>query len=129
MRFGPLVLNRRRTLRGVAALVVAFLLAGQAMAATGCCIFPVLADQGTQAPCPGHADSDTDSVPQIQHNCPAEEPTPKARAVELPGVHAVAAIVEVVFGFADRACYTVPAIVAVEIPPPPLYARLQRLRL
>lgn len=135
MRFGPVSFSRRRTLRGVAGFIVAFLLAGQAMAATGCCSdlasMLSLPDQSAvEVVCADHAGGDPGSSSDTKRSCPAEEPTPQARAVDLPGAQPVAAILDAGFYTIGLVAHTQPpARVASVIPPPPLYARLQRLRL
>jgi hypothetical protein len=117
----------------MAGFVVACLLAGQAMAATGCCwIAPLLpsADIASSAPlCPDHA-GDSDSGTDGKPACPAEQPTPQSRAVDLPGAQAVVAIVAValtpIAAFDQR---LPPALTATAVPPPPLYVRPHSLRL
>lgn len=131
MRFGPLSLNRRRTLHNVAGFVVAFLLTGQVMALTGCCaaLAAPRGESASSAVCADHAD---DSAPasDAKANCPVDAPTAQTRGVDLPSAQSVPAIIDVAFAPLARVIHDRPtAGASTAIPPPPLYARLQRLRL
>jgi hypothetical protein len=132
MTRGPLHLFRRRTLRGLAGFVVTFLLAGHALAATGLCLVtapdaPAVVHESS-AGCAEH--QPVDPAPGVKHHCPAEEPTPQARSVDLPAPQFAAAIASVFFYVVDPVADRLPqAVPGHEVPPPPLYARLQRLRL
>jgi hypothetical protein len=131
MRFGPLSLNRRRTLRSVAGFVVAFLLAGQAMALTGCCagLGPSRGDQATSALCPDHVD-DSAPVADAKGSCPVDAPTAQPKSVDWPSAQSMPAIIDIAFGPVDRVVHDRPeAGASTAIPPPPLYARPHRLRL
>jgi hypothetical protein len=132
MSRGPLQLFGRRTLRGLAAFVVTFLMAGQVLAATGLCLVTVPDAPATihesSAGCAEH--QPTDPVTGVKHHCPAEEPSPQARSVDLPAPLAVAAVASVVVYLVEPVAGRLVATVSDnEAPPPPLYARLQRLRL
>lgn len=130
---GPLQPFRRRTLRGLAGFVVSFLLAGHALAAAGLCIVTVpdapAAVHQSSAGCVEHQPADP--VSGVKHHCPAEEPSPQARSVDLPAPQPVAAVSSVVFYLVEPVGDRLPqADSGHEVPPPPpLYARLQRLRL
>jgi hypothetical protein len=129
---GPLQPFGRRTLRRLAGFVVTCLLAGQALAATGLCLVTVPDAPATvheaSAGCAEHQPIDPASG--AKHHCPAEEPSPQGRAGELPAPQPVAAVAALSFyviaPVADRLPQAAPGHAA---PPPPLYARLQRLRL
>lgn len=129
---GPLQPFRRRTLRGLAGFVATFLLAGQALAATGLCLVTSPDSPATvhesSAGCAEH--QPTDPAPGVKHHCPAEEPSPQARSIDLPAPQPVAAVAAVFFYLVDPVADCLPqAVPDREVPPPPLYARLQRLRL
>jgi hypothetical protein len=126
-----LSLNRRRTLRNVAGFVVAFLLTGQAMALTGCCagLVPTRGDPAASAVCADHAE-DPAPASDAKVNCPVDAPTAQPRGVDLPSAQSVPAIVDVGFAPIAHVLRDRPkAGASTAIPPPPLYARLQRLRL
>jgi hypothetical protein len=133
MTRGPLHLTRRR-LRRLAGFVATFLLAGHVLAATGLCMVTsrdapaVVHDAGT--PCQEHAPADPARGSGLKHHCPADEPTPQARAIDLPAAQPVAAIASVLVrplaSAPDRAAGAGPDP---QVPPPPLYERLRRLRL
>ena len=134
MTLGPLRLSRRRTLRGLAGFVVAFLLTGHVLAATGLCVVtppdaPATIHESS-AGCAEHLPAEPGHGTAVKHHCPAEEPSPQARAVDLPAAQPVAAVASVYFHLAapleDRLLQATPDH---QVPPPPLYARLQRLRL
>lgn len=134
MRLGPLQLSRRRTLRGLAGFVVAFLLAGHALAATGLCVVTspdaAAAIHESSAGCAEHAPADPGHGPGVKHHCPAEEPSPQARSVDLPAAQPVAAAPSVSsYLAAPLENRLLQATFDRQVPPPPLYARLQRLRL
>jgi hypothetical protein len=131
---GPLQPFRRRTLRGLAGFVVTFLLAGHALAATGLCAVPTPqpppALQDAVVLCEEHTATGVDRAPAVKHHCPAEEPTPQGRSVDLPAPQQAAVVASVAFLVVDAgATRLAPALFATDVPPPPLYARLQRLRL
>ena len=132
MSRGPLQLFSRRTLRGLAAFVVTFLMAGQALAATGLCLVTVPDAPATihesSAGCAEHGP--TDPATGVKHHCPAEEPSPQARSVDLPAPQPIAAVASIFVYFVEPVADGLPqAVPDHEVPPPPLYARLQRLRL
>lgn len=133
MRLGSLQLSRRRTLRGLAGFVVMFLLAGHVLAATGLCAVTSAAPAtlfDSDAVCSEHAPSDPGHAPAAKHHCPADEPTPQARSVDLPATQFVVAVAFITFHPVDLAAVRLPqAIVDHDVPPLLLYARLQRLRL
>jgi len=134
MRLGPLQLSRRRTLRGLAGFAVAFLLAGHVLAATGLCVVTSPDAAATvhesSAGCAEHAPAEPGHGPGAKHHCPAEEPSPQARSVDLPAAQPVAAAASVCNLLAapleSRLLQATPDH---HVSPPPLYARLQRLRL
>ena len=134
MTRGPLQLFCRRTLRALAGFVATFLLAGHVLAATGLCVVTspdsaaAVHEAGTS--CAEHAPADAGQA-HVKHHCPAEEPSPQARSVDLPAAQPVAVVDTSYFHFVDALSDRLPqASAGHEVPPPPpLYARLQRLRL
>jgi hypothetical protein len=134
MTLGPLQLSRRRTLRGLAAFVVTFLLAGHVLAATGLCVVTSPKSPGAvheaSVACAEHSTSGPDHAPAVQHHCPVEEPTAQARSVDLPAPQLAAAVASIVLSVVDPVVAGLTSErIAPEAPPPPLYVRLQRLRL
>lgn len=135
MKRGPLQLFRRRTLRGLAGFVVAFLVAGHALAATGLCMVtsqeaPAAVHEAGAA-CADHGPAGSPGGSSgVKHHCPADEPTPQGRSVDLPAPQPIALVASLGFQRVDAAAERlVQAIPAHAVPPPQLYARLQRLRL
>ena len=119
-------------MRGLAGFVVTFLLAGQALAASGLCVVTVpdapAAVHESSAGCVEH--QPTESAPGAKHHCPAEDPSPQARSVDLPAPQPVAAVASIFFYIVDPVADRLPqAVHDHQVPPPPLYVRLQRLRL
>lgn len=135
MKRGPLQPFRRDTLRVLAGFVVAFLLAGHALAATGLCMVTspdapaVVHEAGTACAEHGPAVSPGGSS-GVKHHCPADEPTPQGRSVDLPAPQPIALVASLGFQRIDPAAERlVQATPAHAVPPPQLYTRLQRLRL
>lgn len=131
MAQGPLQLFRRRTLRGLAGFVVACLLAGHALAASGLCVItspdaPATTHEAS-AGCDEHMPVEPGTG--VKHHCPADEPSPQTRSVDLPASQAVAAIDATPFQWTAVATRASTAWVDRDVPLPSLYARLQRLLL
>lgn len=134
MKLGPLQLSCRRTLRGLAGFVGAFLLAGHVLAASGLCVVTSPDAAATvheaSAGCPEHSSAGQGHGSAVKHHCPAEEPSPQARSVDLPTAQPVAAVASVYSGLvAPLEGRLLQATPDHQVPPPSLYARLQRLRL
>lgn len=132
MRLGPLQLARGTAARVIAAVVASFLLAGNVLAAAGLCVIqspgqPV-SMHAAQAACPDHV-PDSDEL-NARHLCPAEDASFQARSLDLPAPQLMAAVAASVSYLVQSVSTLQPAVVADRaVPPPPLYARLQRLRL
>jgi hypothetical protein len=134
MSQGALHRIRVRAGRGLATFVVGFLLAGHALAATGLCAIRVpelpMPAPVTGAACPEHAVPATEEGQSARHHCPAEEPSPQVRVVDLPTAQSVAMAISVLSYAVDPASeFEPPTALDRQAPPRPLYARLQRLRL
>lgn len=130
MAQGPLQPFHRRTLRALAGFVVTFLLAGHALAAAGLCVVAAPDAPATHAAAAGCAEHpQSEPAPGVKHLCAADDPTPQARSVDVPAAQIVAAIDTSAFHWTPPVVREAGPIEAREVPPPPLYARLQRLRL
>ncbi|MGB2818252.1 MAG: hypothetical protein WBA53_07335 [Burkholderiaceae bacterium] len=119
----------------MAGFVVMFLLAGHVLAATGLCVVTAPGEPAqmheSSAACPEHGpQAGQGHGSTVKHHCPAEEPSPQSRSADLPVAQPVAAIASVHTYLLDppvgRLLQPTPDH---QVPPPPLYARLQRLRL
>jgi hypothetical protein len=144
MRLGPFRLNRQRAARAIAAVVAAFMLTGQVLAAAGLCATkaPSRAGESTElgsyegtaasSPCPDHLVDGTAHGPAAarHHHCPTDDPTQQSRTVDVPAAQAMAALPASLPDWSDTASRPEALFVTVHpAEPRPLYARLHRLRL
>ena len=114
---------------------MAFLLAGHVLATTGLCIVTTAGEpvqtHASSTACPEHGpQGEPGHGSTVKHHCPAEEPSPQSRSADLPGAQPIAAIASVhVHLLALPVGRLLQPTPDHQVPPPPLYARLQRLRL
>jgi hypothetical protein len=134
MRLGPFLLTRRSATRAVAGLVATLLLSGNVLAAVGLCVVKspdhaAVMQMAEQAVCPDHV-PDAPDPGSSGRLCPGEDPIPQTRSVDLPGPQLLAASAPFLSYPGQSVSALEPPVVAERpVPPPPLYARLQRLRL
>jgi hypothetical protein len=135
MRLGPFLLTRRAATRAIAGLVTTLLLTGNVLAAAGLCVVKspdhaaAMQAAAGQVACPDHV-PDIPELGSSGHLCPAEDPTPQTRSVDLPAPQLHAALtLSLAYPVQSVSALEPPVVAERPVPPPPLYARLQRLRL
>jgi hypothetical protein len=136
MRPGSFRPTCRRAVRALAGVVAAFLLSGHVLAAAGLCAAkspigtPVIAPAASEAPCPQHVADESAPVPVAAPHCPVDDPSAQPRAVDVPAASLLAALPSAASVAVVAPARTVATRSERDRPTaPPLYARLQRLRL